>query len=153
MLKDFALWPQKLNDGRSLAQDFHKKYSAIFKKPFNKIAFFGMGGSGIAGRIVKKPVEVWRDGDFEPFQATIYDVANRIQSLILLIGNGLKVVSDENFVYSFILPNGRMNRRIISLKKHIKDKIKEDYKSIFDAPQNVKEALCAMLTMSLEDME
>jgi glucose/mannose-6-phosphate isomerase len=53
MLKDFAFWPQKLKDGISLAQDFHKKNSAQFKKPFSKIAFFGMGGSGIAGRIVK----------------------------------------------------------------------------------------------------
>jgi glucose/mannose-6-phosphate isomerase len=53
MLKEFSLWGQKLQDGFSLADDFFKNYgSRILKNP-KKIAFVGMGGSGIAGRIVK----------------------------------------------------------------------------------------------------
>ncbi len=108
---------------------------------------------GIAGRIVKKPVDVWRDGDFEPFQATIYDIANRVESLILLIGSGLKAYNDEIFVFSFMRPDGKMSRRVINLNEGIKDRIEEDYKLIFNAPLKVKEALCAMLTMSLEEMK
>ena len=53
MLKDFSLWTQKLKDGFSLADDFFKNYGDRVLKNPRKIAFVGMGGSGIAGRIVK----------------------------------------------------------------------------------------------------
>jgi glucose/mannose-6-phosphate isomerase len=53
MLKDFTLWPQKLKDGLALSKDFHKEYGSQFRQKFTKIAFVGMGGSGIAGRIIK----------------------------------------------------------------------------------------------------
>jgi len=51
--KDLLLWPEKLQVGLDLAQRFCKEYeNKIYKKP-RKIAFIGMGGSGIAGRVVK----------------------------------------------------------------------------------------------------
>jgi len=53
MLKDFSLWSQKLKDGFQLAQDFYKNNSGRILKAQKKIAFVGMGGSGIAGRIIK----------------------------------------------------------------------------------------------------
>ncbi len=53
MLKEFSLWGQKLKDGFSLAEDFFKNYGNLILKNPQKIAFVGMGGSGIAGRIVK----------------------------------------------------------------------------------------------------
>lgn len=53
MLKELALWPQKLKDGLQIAHDFHYAHSAQLPKNFKRIAFFGMGGSGIAGRILK----------------------------------------------------------------------------------------------------
>ncbi len=53
MLKELALWPQKLKDGLQIAHDFHFEHSAQLPKNIKKIAFFGMGGSGITGRIVK----------------------------------------------------------------------------------------------------
>lgn len=53
MLKEFSLWSQKLRDGFALADDFfHTHGGGIVKAP-KKIAFVGMGGSGIAGRIIK----------------------------------------------------------------------------------------------------
>ena len=51
--KDLLMWPEKLSAGLELAQDFWKSFSTRFAKPIKKIAFIGMGGSGIAGRIIK----------------------------------------------------------------------------------------------------
>lgn len=53
MLKDLTLWPQKLKDGLQLSKDFMSQYEKRIPKNIKKIAFVGMGGSGIAGRIVK----------------------------------------------------------------------------------------------------
>jgi len=55
MLKEISLWSQKLKDGQALAQDFYKHAGHMYgsHKTFKKVAFVGMGGSGIAGRIVK----------------------------------------------------------------------------------------------------
>jgi glucose/mannose-6-phosphate isomerase len=51
--QELSLWPKKLQDGIDIAKDFHRENSSKFSKKINKIAFIGMGGSGIAGRIVK----------------------------------------------------------------------------------------------------
>jgi glucose/mannose-6-phosphate isomerase len=53
MLDEFTLWSQKLKDGLQLAHDFHYNNSERLPKNIKKIVFLGMGGSGIAGRIVK----------------------------------------------------------------------------------------------------
>ncbi len=53
MLKEFGLWPQKLKDGAQLAKDFMGQYGTRIPKHVKNIIFVGMGGSGIAGRIVK----------------------------------------------------------------------------------------------------
>lgn len=53
MLKEFGLWPQKLREGAQLAKDFVDRYEARMPKHIKNIVFVGMGGSGIAGRIIK----------------------------------------------------------------------------------------------------
>lgn len=53
MLKELKMWPKKIKDGLSLAYDFHHKNKSKLPKKIKNIAFFGMGGSGIAGRIIK----------------------------------------------------------------------------------------------------
>lgn len=53
MIKEFLLWSQKLKNGYQLAQDFYASHSGRLLKSPKKIAFVGMGGSGIAGRIIK----------------------------------------------------------------------------------------------------
>lgn len=53
MLKDFSLWSQKLKEGFQLAQDFYKNNAGGLLRDPKKIAFVGMGGSGIAGRMIK----------------------------------------------------------------------------------------------------
>ncbi len=53
MLNEFGLWTQKLKDGVQLAKDFMNRYETRMPKHIKNIVFVGMGGSGIAGRIVK----------------------------------------------------------------------------------------------------
>lgn len=53
MLKEAALWAQKLRDGAELAEIFYASHHHRLPKHIKKIAFVGMGGSGIAGRITK----------------------------------------------------------------------------------------------------
>ena len=57
MQKDLLTWPEKLSMGLELGFDFWKSFGARFSKPIKKIAFVGMGGSGIAGRIIKTLLE------------------------------------------------------------------------------------------------
>lgn len=53
ILKDLSLWSHKLKEGFQLSEDFLETYEGQLLKNPKKIAFVGMGGSGIAGRIIK----------------------------------------------------------------------------------------------------
>lgn len=53
VLKDITLWPEKLKEGLDLGLNFYEAANVKLPKHIKKIAFVGMGGSGIAGRIVK----------------------------------------------------------------------------------------------------
>ncbi|MBD3272763.1 SIS domain-containing protein [Candidatus Dependentiae bacterium] len=53
MFEEIQSWSKKLKDGLDIAHNFHFQNSAKLPTNIKKIAFFGMGGSGIAGRIVK----------------------------------------------------------------------------------------------------
>ncbi len=53
IFSDLGLWPDKLAKGFDLAHNFYNSHGHILDKKIKKIAFVGMGGSGIAGRIVK----------------------------------------------------------------------------------------------------
>jgi len=53
MLNELRAWPNKLKDGLQIAHDFYFEQSNKLPKNVEKIVFFGMGGSGIAGRIIK----------------------------------------------------------------------------------------------------
>jgi len=53
MLQELNLWGEKVRDGVALAQDFYQDFGSRLAKHPKKILFVGMGGSGIAGRIMK----------------------------------------------------------------------------------------------------
>lgn len=53
MLNEFNLWREKLAAGVEIADSFYKIHEKILPRKIDKIAFFGMGGSAIAGKIVK----------------------------------------------------------------------------------------------------
>ncbi len=53
MIQELLLWPEKLRQGAALAEQAVQQNSALLLARYEKIAFVGMGGSGIAGRIFK----------------------------------------------------------------------------------------------------
>jgi len=53
MLEEVTLWPKKLKEGLDIAHNFHYQHSAQLPQNVTKILFVGMGGSGIAGRVIK----------------------------------------------------------------------------------------------------
>jgi len=53
MLEDVACWSQKLHTGLELAQKFYQDKSDKLPQQIKKVAFFGMGGSGIVGSLLK----------------------------------------------------------------------------------------------------
>ncbi len=53
MLHDIAQWQKKLATGAQLGKDFYQQHVDKLPTKIKKIAFVGMGGSGIAGRIIK----------------------------------------------------------------------------------------------------
>ncbi len=53
MLTELKLWPQKMKEGLDIAHNFHFTHAETLPKNIKKVVFFGMGGSGISGRIIK----------------------------------------------------------------------------------------------------
>lgn len=53
VLHDLQTWQSKLKIGSALAQEFYKQNEALLTKQYASLAFLGMGGSGIAGKIIK----------------------------------------------------------------------------------------------------
>lgn len=53
MIGELRLWPKKLEDGIKAAKTFYEENHSSIPKKIENIFFVGMGGSGIAGRILK----------------------------------------------------------------------------------------------------
>lgn len=53
MLQEARLWKHKLQEGAELGKQFWSTYSDTLPRTIKNIAFAGMGGSGVAGRVLK----------------------------------------------------------------------------------------------------
>ncbi|MBX9830897.1 hypothetical protein K2X40_02985 [Candidatus Babeliales bacterium] len=53
MIEEIKLWPNKLRDGLACAQTFIKQFGNKLPGRVHTVAFIGMGGSGIVGRMLK----------------------------------------------------------------------------------------------------
>jgi glucose/mannose-6-phosphate isomerase len=53
MLQELIIWPTKLLEGKEIADDFYRQHQAIFNHSYKKIVLWGMGGSGMAARVVQ----------------------------------------------------------------------------------------------------
>ena len=114
MLNELKLWPKKIKDGLDLAHNFHFEYSSRIPKNIKKIVFFGMGGSGIAGRIVKTFLD--RETSIPTFIVDSPEVPNFVDSetfavVVSYSGNTWEVVSAldslvKKFVPTIVLAHG-----------------------------------------------
>lgn len=100
---------------------------------------------GIAGRILKKPVDAWRDGDFEPFQAALFELADRIESLTKLVGSGIGLENQSGLVLSIMRSDGEVHRRVVQMDAKRQAQLKERHRELLNMPQEERDILCAML--------
>ncbi|RPJ57205.1 MAG: hypothetical protein EHM12_09440 [Dehalococcoidia bacterium] len=106
---------------------------------------------GIAGQVIKKPMDSWNDADIDPFLAQIIDVANRIISMHELIATSEGTDSPQSTVITSTGSDGIIKRKIIKVDKTTISNIRQKYSSVFDQPEQVRAALCAILFDSLKD--
>ncbi|MCR4440645.1 MAG: hypothetical protein QHH10_00315 [Peptococcaceae bacterium] len=67
---------------------------------------------GIAGIVVKKPMDSWNDQDFHVYTTKLRDYANRIGQLEILASlNGLRVLKEAR-LFSLMAPDGTTRREI-----------------------------------------
>jgi len=106
---------------------------------------------GVAGQLVKKPVDSWYDSDIEPFRAMLFDISDRIQSYNKLVLTSIGFDDAEAAVVSLTRSGGRISRRFIQLDKKTRIKLQQDYSSILNQPENIRAALYMLLAESFEE--
>ena len=68
----------------------------------------------IASRLVKKPVDKWRDDDYLPFTAKLKDFTDRIRQLEAIALDKGQFRSNNGRVVSIMLPNGHLKRDVLN---------------------------------------
>jgi glucose/mannose-6-phosphate isomerase len=124
MLKDLVLWSQKLKDGFDLAHNFYFEHKSKLPKNVKKVAFFGMGGSGIAGRILKTLLD--KKSNILSFVIDSPEVPNFIDTETLAVvitysGNTWETVDalnalQEKFIPTIVLSHGGKAAQIAESK-------------------------------------
>jgi hypothetical protein len=106
---------------------------------------------------VKKPVDTWRDNDFEPFYAAATDAAQRLFALEALVASGLAQRSDANalgrggVVLTLVRGNGSAMRRVVPEAEANNSHLVSKYAPLLGLSTADRAALCAMLLNSLEE--
>ena len=104
---------------------------------------------GIAGRIVKKPTERWRDTDFEPYHAAVYDTADRIRGLKELVAHQVGISNKNSRVVSVTTPDGKTKRRLVTRHAKLEKTLREQYADLLKADPALQETLYVMLSEKL----
>lgn len=101
---------------------------------------------GIAGVILKKPVDSWQDSDLEPWYLGVNEVAERIKTFESLVGetHGLNG-NGKRMILSLTRDDGRVERKIIEVSEKDKRKMFDQYPGLETLSIEDKERLCAIL--------
>jgi len=88
----------------------------------------------------QKPVDAWRDNDFEVFQVKTYDLFQRFFALEAIVGNhealsGLGENKEARFI-SVTWPNGKTSKEIVSADRQRLQELQEKFKSITNGLSN-----------------
>lgn len=103
---------------------------------------------GIAGVIMKKPLDVWRDNDIDPWYAAMGEVADRILAFEALVARTTGLEDGKRIILSLTRVNGKTQRCIVNVSTTEKQRFFKQYPGIENLSQQEKENLCAIL---LED--
>ena len=103
---------------------------------------------GIAGVILKKPLDSWRDSDIEPWYATIKEIAERIDCFEALVADTVDITNGKRILLSLTQSNGETQRSIINISLKEKKYFLKKYPGIKKLNRKEREMFCAIL---LED--
>jgi putative transposase len=92
---------------------------------------------GIAGIIVKKPLDAWNDHDFMPFVANLRDYVDRIDQLEALNTFGSNSKSDA-VLLSVMDANGKLTREIFTSSPKNKEIVDRKVKEILSLPESTE---------------
>lgn len=92
---------------------------------------------GIAGIIVKKPLDAWNDHDFMPFVANLRDYVDRIDQLEALNTFGSNSKSDA-VLLSVMDANGKLTREIVTSSPKNKEIVDRKVKEILSLPESTE---------------
>jgi hypothetical protein len=92
---------------------------------------------GIAGIIVKKPLDAWNDHDFMPFVANLRDYVDRIDQLEALNTFGSNSKSDA-VLLSVMDANGKLTREIFNSSPKNKEIVDRKVKEILSLPESTE---------------
>jgi len=106
---------------------------------------------GVAGQLVKKPVDSWHDSDIEPFRAMLFDISDRIQSYKKLVLTSVGFNDAEAAIVSLTRSGGRVGRKFIQLDKKTRLKLQKDYSETLNQPEKIRAALCLLLSESFKE--
>lgn len=100
---------------------------------------------GIAGVVMKKPLDAWRDSDIEPWHASIGEIADRIMAFEALVAQTTGVEDGKRIILSLTRINGKTHRSIVDVSVKEKHRLLEQYPGIEKLSKKEKESLCAIL--------
>lgn len=124
MRSEFNLWQKKLKDGLDIAHNFHFDYAKRLPKNINKIIFFGIGGSGVVGRVVKTffdkkskiPTFVVNSSHVPPFvDSGTFAIVVSYSGNTWETVNALRVLADK-FIPTLVLTRGGVAAEIAESK-------------------------------------
>jgi hypothetical protein len=92
---------------------------------------------GIAGIVVKKPLDAWNDHDFMPFVANLRDYVDRIDQLEALNTFGSNSESDA-VLLSVMDANGKLTREIFNSSPKNKEIVERKVKEILSLPESTE---------------
>lgn len=104
---------------------------------------------GIAGMVIKKPLDAWNDQDFLPFAARLRDVAGRMRQLEELALNNGRLLQEEQRLLSIMMPGGELRRKVVS-NGHSQDAaVKRKVEEIMALPDYMAKSILLSLAESI----
>jgi hypothetical protein len=99
---------------------------------------------GIAGIVVKKPLQSWSDEDVAPFSIKIREYAERIDQLQALAATNGLVFRDRKLI-SVLNPNGTSRRYIVPIDEQLEPQLSQKVRELISYPRDKIEALVGLL--------
>jgi len=156
-------WKPNLKNFHSFRVEIHKMLSPLLQpcndeelKPIigaliNECDDDSEWARGVAGQLVKKPLDSWHDSDIEPFRAMLFDISDRIQSYNKLVLTSIGFDDAEAAVVSLTRSGGRISRKFIQLDRKTRLKLQQDYSDTLNQPEKIRAALCLLLSESFKE--